>query len=349
MNDIIPLLATAIRTAPKSKGFDDILLERKGSKLLVGVKTKKADKVNCGYCGLVNCKGFEKALKQGKDVNCAFKIMDLGTALGSAYYTANKFNKEIEIKYIDRKKNNFKECDLFYEIELKREFKNKEINLKFNKKNILEKQTINFAADLIDNEIKNSNYNKHLKTKFIDEKELKNIVKVLNLYLFYHASRQKAFKLIGKTKGKHLWFLESDKEALSNSDGVYAIGVTIKNIQGVNCGLCGFETCSDFLKNSDKRGACMFRIFDLSFATGLAVSILADLRIDNRIMFTAGEAVRKTKLKDSDVVLGIGLSVKGANIFFDRYLRYFVNKARQTGKSMDKILEERGISVSNNK
>ncbi len=53
---------------------------------------------------------------------------------------------------------------------------------------------------------------------------------------------------------------------------------------------------------------------------GSAVSVAADNRVDNRIMYTAGQAIMKMKILGEDVKIayGIPLSISGKNPFFDR-------------------------------
>lgn len=63
----------------------------------------------------------------------------------------------------------------------------------------------------------------------------------------------------------------------------------------------------------------IMRLVDLGIAIGSAVKTASILNIDNRIMFTAGKAAQNLKLVDGDVIFGIPISVRGSNIFFDRY------------------------------
>jgi len=53
------------------------------------------------------------------------------------------------------------------------------------------------------------------------------------------------------------------------------------------CGFCGFSDCETMLKAG---GCCSFNTGDLGIAIGSAVSVAADLRIDNRVMYSAGKA-----------------------------------------------------------
>ncbi len=73
-------------------------------------------------------------------------------------------------------------------------------------------------------------------------------------------------------------------------------------------------------KETYPNAPCAFNTGDLGIAVGSAVSIAADRRVDNRVMFSVGMAVKKLSLLGSDVqiVQGIVMSIKGKNIFFDR-------------------------------
>ncbi len=53
------------------------------------------------------------------------------------------------------------------------------------------------------------------------------------------------------------------------------------------CGFCGFGDCAGC---KAARGMCVFVPGDLGIALGSAVSLAADRRMDNRIMYTAGYA-----------------------------------------------------------
>jgi len=67
-------------------------------------------------------------------------------------------------------------------------------------------------------------------------------------------------------------------------------------------------------------GTCSFNVGDLGIALGSAVALAADLRIDNRIMYTAGKAALELGLLGEAVELayGIPLAARGKNPFFDR-------------------------------
>ena len=82
--------------------------------------------------------------------------------------------------------------------------------------------------------------------------------------------------------------------------------------------LCGFKNCQE--KTAYPDFACIFNTGDLGIAIGSAVSIAADRRIDNRVMYTAGCAALALGLLGMDIKIayGIPISISGKNPFFDR-------------------------------
>lgn len=129
------LMSISARTAPKSKGEDDIkvvyvdgedkdrlankmieegrrrIFKRDGENikaasgvLLLGVNGGKAIDLNCGACGYYDCNNFpkEEDRVEGKDYrgpNCAFKLLDLGIAIGSVTKLSSIFNVDNRVMY----------------------------------------------------------------------------------------------------------------------------------------------------------------------------------------------------------------------------------------------------------
>ena len=60
------------------------------------------------------------------------------------------------------------------------------------------------------------------------------------------------------------------------------------------------------------------KLVDLGIALGSAAKVAGDLNVDNRIMRSIGETAENMKLLQADYVVGIPISIKGKNIFFDR-------------------------------
>jgi uncharacterized ferredoxin-like protein len=133
---VAELMAVSARTAPKSAGTafveirilegDDVQRlaegmlrfgEEKGKKdfdrdgknvgqsevvVLIGLKDDKVTGLNCGACGHATCKELEEAT--GVDVefrgpHCAYRLLDMGIALGSAVKTAGLLNADNRIMY----------------------------------------------------------------------------------------------------------------------------------------------------------------------------------------------------------------------------------------------------------
>ncbi len=129
------LMAESARTAPKSKG-EDVLeiiyvdgeemekiaakmeeMAKDGDKdfirdaesvrksqavLLVGAKGDRTVGVNCQACGFESCSDFKKAERKGEKFigpNCAFRMIDLGIALGSAVKVSAMLGIDTRIMY----------------------------------------------------------------------------------------------------------------------------------------------------------------------------------------------------------------------------------------------------------
>lgn len=156
------LMAESARTAPKSKGIDDLeiiyipkekveMIARKMEEfanedkdfirdanslrkakgiLVLGVKGRKSIGVNCGACGFSSCAEFEKTeRKEGKfrGPNCAFKLVDLGIALGSAVKMSAILGVDTRIMYrvaIAVKALGIMDCDVLFAIPIASEGKN---------------------------------------------------------------------------------------------------------------------------------------------------------------------------------------------------------------------------------
>lgn len=112
-------------------------------------------------------------------------------------------------------------------------------------------------------------------------------------------------------------FLGRDAGCLNACSHAVLIGVRAEPFSLDNCSMCGFETCSE-MKSAGAN--CALNITDLGIAIGSAVSIAADNRIDNRVMYSIGKAVSQMKIFPDDVRVcyGIPLSVSSKSIFFDR-------------------------------
>jgi uncharacterized ferredoxin-like protein len=131
----------------------------------------------------------------------------------------------------------------------------------------------------------------------------------------------KEMEIIGE-RGDSYKFFKRDAQNVRDSESVILIGLNFKKPVGVNCGACGYD-CSTILKQKkheiDYSGpVCVIRAIDLGIAVGSLVSVAKELGVDNRVMYSIGVAAKKLGLMEAQIILGIPLSVKGKNIFFDR-------------------------------
>jgi len=126
MNTVAELMALAARTAPKAAGQDFVELkiitgqqleliakemEKYGEEtgrniaasdalLLLSLKQPKNIGLNCGACGQPKCSMLEGV--EGPEFKggiCAWRLLDLGIALGSAVKTASILNADNRIMY----------------------------------------------------------------------------------------------------------------------------------------------------------------------------------------------------------------------------------------------------------
>ncbi len=118
--------------------------------------------------------------------------------------------------------------------------------------------------------------------------------------------------------GGYSEFFVRDAENILLCEVLVLLGTKISPIGLKQCGLCGFKDCD--AKEQHPEHPCSFNTGDLGIALGSAVSIASDCRVDNRIMFSVGKAVRELNLLGSEVkiIYGIPLSVSSKSPFFDR-------------------------------
>ena len=114
---------------------------------------------------------------------------------------------------------------------------------------------------------------------------------------------------------KGLKFLLRDAENILQADAIMIIG-TRQMPHGLNCAHCGFATCDS--KPLDI--PCALNMVDLGIAIGSACATASDLRVDTRVMFSAGLAAQRLKMLGDDCghILAIPVSATSKNPFFDR-------------------------------
>jgi uncharacterized ferredoxin-like protein len=131
-----------------------------------------------------------------------------------------------------------------------------------------------------------------------------------------------------ENKSHPLAFFARDASNLRKSPLLVLIGVKgtmpKRPENPLNCGACGFEKCSEFIRSEKKMGEdfkgplCAWHSVDLGIALASAVKIASDHNVDNRMMYSVGVAAKSLNIIDADLIVGIPLSSYGKNIYFDR-------------------------------
>lgn len=109
-------------------------------------------------------------------------------------------------------------------------------------------------------------------------------------------------------------FFLRDANNILQAECAVIIG-TREHAQGLNCGHCGFPTC-----DSRTNGVpCAINSVDVGIAIGSACATAADMRVDTRVMFSAGLAAQRLNyLVECKSVYAIPVSASSKNPFFDR-------------------------------
>ncbi|MBQ5796536.1 MAG: ferredoxin [Firmicutes bacterium] len=112
-------------------------------------------------------------------------------------------------------------------------------------------------------------------------------------------------------------FISRDGDNLDFARCVVILGMIGQPLGLRDCGYCGHESCGACMKAGSR---CAHNIIDLGIAVGSAVSVAADDRIDNRVLYSAGRVAMEIGLLPKEVsdAVGIPLSVTSKNAFFDR-------------------------------
>lgn len=133
---------------------------------------------------------------------------------------------------------------------------------------------------------------------------------------------------IGWKIGQKFYLRDADNILLA--EAVILIG-TRDHCQGLNCLRCGFEHCAD----RPAAVPCAINTIDVGIAVGSACAMAADLRLDTRVMHSAGMAAMNLGFLGNGVknVLALPLSCKSKNPFFDR------QTTRQPNAELQKYIE----------
>ena len=109
-------------------------------------------------------------------------------------------------------------------------------------------------------------------------------------------------------------FFLRDADNILQAECILLIG-TREQAQGLNCGHCGYATCAGRAEGVP----CALNSIDVGIAIGSACATAADLRVDTRVMFSAGLAAQRLDwLKGCRQVMAIPVSASSKNPFFDR-------------------------------
>ena len=121
---------------------------------------------------------------------------------------------------------------------------------------------------------------------------------------------------IGNTQGAG--FFLRDAGNVRDAKVLVLIGIE-EGTRGLNglCGYCHFDDCAACASGN---GVCVYDPMDVGIALGSAAAKAADLRMDSRILFTAGRAALSLGLMGEKVrlICGLPLAVQGKSPFFDR-------------------------------
>lgn len=110
-------------------------------------------------------------------------------------------------------------------------------------------------------------------------------------------------------------FLLRDANNIRQAQAVVLIG-TRSQLMGLDCGHCGYATCAE----KPQANPCALNCIDVGIAIGSAVSRAADMRVDNRVLFSAGLAAERLGLLGKGVghIYAIPISISSKSPFFDR-------------------------------
>ena len=121
-------------------------------------------------------------------------------------------------------------------------------------------------------------------------------------------------KMVAMVEEHGMKFFLRDAANILQAECVIIIG-TREQAQGLNCGHCGYPTCAGRLEGVP----CAVNSVDVGIAIGSACATAADLRVDTRVMFSAGLAAQQLEwLPGCRSVDAIPVSASTKNPFFDR-------------------------------
>ncbi len=127
-----------------------------------------------------------------------------------------------------------------------------------------------------------------------------------------HQLSEEMLKVAAETGLK---FFLRDADNILSAEVVVILG-TGQQVQGLNCAHCGFDTCVE----KPATVPCTINSVDLGIAIGSACATASDLRLDTRVMFSAGLAAQRLGWLGEEIkcVMAIPVSASSKNPFFDR-------------------------------
>ena len=121
-------------------------------------------------------------------------------------------------------------------------------------------------------------------------------------------------KMIAMVEEHGMKFFLRDADNLNQAECVILIG-THSLTHGLNCAHCGYSNCGDKPLNIP----CAINSIDVGIAIGSACAMAADLKVDTRVLFSAGLAAQQLNiLNDCKQVFAIAIAASSKNPFFDR-------------------------------
>lgn len=90
------------RTGKKDFDRDATGVRRSEAVVLIGIKNAAVVGLDCGACGFPDCRSLQESERTGGEFTgpqCAFRLLDMGIALGSAVKTASLLNVDNRIMY----------------------------------------------------------------------------------------------------------------------------------------------------------------------------------------------------------------------------------------------------------
>ena len=116
-------------------------------------------------------------------------------------------------------------------------------------------------------------------------------------------------------------FLLRDAQNILTSSAIVLIGTRILPL-GLNCGYCGYETCSAMQAHKGNI-SCALNQVDLGIAIGSACKMASEMGIDTRVMFSAGKSAKRLNyLPECHSIYALPLSCTSKSPFFDRKVEH---------------------------